>query len=44
VVCKIVHQPFENKISISFHEKFGFKKISEIAEKDYVAGIYLKNF
>lgn len=42
VVCKIVHQPFYNEASIGFHEKFGFKKISSIAEDGMVLGIYLK--
>jgi predicted GNAT superfamily acetyltransferase len=43
VVCKIIHQPFLNQASISFHEKFGFEKISEITNQWVTAGIYLKN-
>lgn len=44
IVCKIVHQPFYNQASISFHKKFGFKQISEIKTNDRNAGIYLKVF
>ncbi len=42
VICRIVHQPFLNQSSISFHEKFGFKKVGEMTENKNVLGIYLK--
>jgi predicted GNAT superfamily acetyltransferase len=42
VICRIVHQPFLNQSSISFHEKFGFKKVGEMSENNNVLGIYLK--
>ncbi len=42
VICRIVHQPFLNQISISFHEKYGFKQVGEMFENNNVLGIYLK--
>jgi GNAT superfamily N-acetyltransferase len=43
VICRIVHAPFCNETSISFHEKFGFQKIGSTEENGVTLGIYLKN-
>jgi len=42
IICKIVHEPFCNKASIRFHEKYGFKKLRLAQEKSRVVGVYLK--
>jgi hypothetical protein len=42
IICRIVQRPFFNQASISFHEKFGFKKIGEMSEYEIDLGIYLK--
>jgi L-amino acid N-acyltransferase YncA len=46
IICRIVHQPFLNQKSISFHEKFGFQQISEITQNNALGettlGVYLK--
>lgn len=43
ILCKIVEEPFLNKASIDFHEKYCFRKIRTVQEKDRVVGIYLRN-
>jgi len=43
VICRIVHKPFFNQASISFHEKFGFKEIGAMEENGLTLGIYLLN-
>ena len=43
VVCRIVHKPFFNQASVSFHEKFGFKEIGAMEENGLQLGIYLKD-
>ena len=30
VVCRIVHAPFFNQASVSFHERFGFKEVGKM--------------
>ena len=44
VVCHIVHKPIYNQASISFHQKFGFKEIGSVEEKENAVkmGVYLK--
>ena len=46
VICRIVHEPFYNEASISFHEKFGFQEVGSMEESGRVKGlkmgIYLK--
>ena len=42
VICRIVHAPFCNETSISFHEKFGFQKIGSTEENGVILGVYLK--
>jgi L-amino acid N-acyltransferase YncA len=46
VICRIVHQPFYNELSVSFHQKFGFKEIAAMVEDspslNLVMGIYLR--
>lgn len=44
IICKIVHEPFFNQASVSFHQKFGFNEIGKIEENGRVLGIYLKTF
>ncbi len=43
IICRIIHEPVMNSRSISFHQKFGFDEIGTAKEKDFVAGIYLKD-
>ncbi len=43
IICRIVHAPFYNQASISFHQKFGFKKIGEMQENKIALGIYIKS-
>lgn len=49
VICKIVHEPFLNKVSESFHTKYGFRQIGnfeEFVESENCVvktGIYLKD-
>ncbi len=41
IVCRIVHEPFCNKISIGFHAKFGFKLLGEVQNNNNIKlGIY----
>ena len=40
IVCKIIHAPIKNSISINFHTKLGFKCIAETYENNYLKGIY----
>lgn len=42
IICQIVHQPFENKASINFHEKAGFKMLTTIPNEEKLTGLYLK--
>ncbi len=41
IVCKIVLAPFYNQASVNFHEKNGFVKMTDLAEKERVVGIYV---
>lgn len=41
VVCRIVHEPFFNQNSVSFHQKNGFELIGSMQEKN-LFGIYSK--
>lgn len=43
VVCRIVHAPLQNKISIAFHEKFGFRFLGLVQNGDVTLGVYLKD-
>ena len=42
VVCRIVHQPLRNKISIGFHEDFGFKCLGMVKNDEITLGVYFK--
>lgn len=42
VVCRVVHKPFQNKISIAFHKKFGFKFLGLVQNGDMTLGVYMK--
>ena len=42
VVCKISHKPFQNKVSIALHEKYGFKLMSTFVDEQFTAGVYIK--
>ena len=44
IVCRIVHKPLRNKISIGFHEDFGFKCLGLVKNDDITLGVYLKVF
>lgn len=41
ILCEIAEKPYMNKASISFHERFGFKRIGTINKNELVLGIYL---
>lgn len=44
IVSQIIHAPIRNSVSITFHEKCGFRFIAEMVRKDKrVAGVYLKD-
>jgi len=43
VVCRIVHAPLQNKISIAFHEKFGFEFLGLVQNGDVTLGVYLRD-
>ena len=43
VVCRIVHEPFYNQASISFHQKFGFSQVGLYKKNEVLTGIYLKD-
>lgn len=42
VLCRIVHTPFFNEVSINFHKKFGFREIGLMEDDGATLGVYLK--
>lgn len=42
ILCRIVHAPFYNEVSVVFHQKFGFRKIGEMEDNGAMLGVYLK--
>lgn len=43
VLCRIAHQPIQNKASTAFHEKYGFKLVGMQGKNDVTFGVYLLN-
>ena len=41
IVCRIVHSPIKNEVSMAFHHSLGFKYVGDIAGGGYLCGIYL---
>lgn len=43
VVCRIVHEPFYNKVSTNFHQNLGFNLLGTVKNNNITLGVYLKN-
>jgi hypothetical protein len=44
IICLIVHEPILNKISVGFHQKYGFVYKGLVSVEDMKDGVYLKSF